>query len=92
MLVAAKLYLIPGAERQLRIAQALEFMDLGEAGHRPVCQYSGGMIRRLEIAQSMLHRPVVLFCFAHSHHASSLGLTLVMRGKRLPLRIQTCAN
>jgi ABC-2 type transport system ATP-binding protein len=26
-----------------------------------VRQYSGGMIRRLEIAQSMLHRPKVLF-------------------------------
>lgn len=61
LLVAAKLYLIPRAERQLRIAQALEFMDLGEAGRRPVRQYSGGMIRRLEIAQSMLHRPSVLF-------------------------------
>lgn len=61
LLVAAKLYLIPRAERPLRIAQALEFMDLGEAGRRPVRQYSGGMIRRLEIAQSMLHRPAVLF-------------------------------
>ena len=61
LLVAAKLYLIPRAERKLRIAQALEFMDLGEAGRRPVRQYSGGMIRRLEIAQSMLHRPAVLF-------------------------------
>ena len=26
-----------------------------------VREYSGGMIRRLEIAQSMLHRPWVLF-------------------------------
>ena len=61
LLVAAKLYLIPRAERSRRIAQALEFMDLGEAGRKPVRQYSGGMIRRLEIAQSMLHRPSVLF-------------------------------
>lgn len=61
LLVAAKLYLIPRAERPSRIAQALEFMDLGEAGRRSVRQYSGGMIRRLEIAQSMLHRPSVLF-------------------------------
>lgn len=61
LLVAAKLHLIPRAELPRRIAQALEFMDLGEAGRRPVRQYSGGMIRRLEIAQSMLHRPAVLF-------------------------------
>ena len=61
LLVAAKLYLIPRAVREERIAQALEFMELGEAARRRVRQYSGGMIRRLEIAQSMLHRPAVLF-------------------------------
>jgi ABC-2 type transport system ATP-binding protein len=32
-----------------------------EVGHKMVRNYSGGMIRRLEIAQSMLHRPPVLF-------------------------------
>ena len=31
------------------------------SAHHLVGQYSGGMIRRLEIAQSMLHRPAVLF-------------------------------
>src|ERR1039458_6162722 len=30
-------------------------------GERLVGQYSGGMVRRLEIAQSTLHRPRVLF-------------------------------
>ena len=61
LLISAKLYGIPRAERSVRIDQALEFMELGSAAHRPVSQYSGGMIRRLEIAQSMLHRPAVLF-------------------------------
>jgi len=36
-------------------------MGLAEAADRLVQNYSGGMIRRLEIAQSMLHRPSVLF-------------------------------
>jgi ABC-2 type transport system ATP-binding protein len=36
-------------------------MDLDEVAHKLVRDYSGGMIRRLEIAQSMLHRPAVLF-------------------------------
>ena len=36
-------------------------MRLGDAGNRLVREYSGGMIRRLEIAQSMLHHPRVLF-------------------------------
>lgn len=36
-------------------------MGLGEARDRMVRDYSGGMLRRLEIAQSMLHRPAILF-------------------------------
>jgi len=61
LLISAKLYGIPRAERALRITQAFEFMDLTAAAHKVVRHYSGGMIRRLEIAQSMLHRPAVLF-------------------------------
>ncbi|MGP8050359.1 MAG: ATP-binding cassette domain-containing protein [Desulfobaccales bacterium] len=61
LLIFAKLYDIPRAERQKRIADALASIDLTEARDRMVREYSGGMIRRLEIAQSMLHRPRVLF-------------------------------
>ena len=39
----------------------ISFMDLDDAADRLVRTYSGGMIRRLELAQSMLHRPSVLF-------------------------------
>jgi len=61
LLISAKLYGIPRSERARRIADALEFMDLSQAAGKLVKHYSGGMIRRLEIAQSMLHRPSVLF-------------------------------
>jgi ABC-2 type transport system ATP-binding protein len=61
LLISAKLYCIPREERGRRIAQALEFMELAHVGGKRVRQYSGGMIRRLELAQSMLHRPSVLF-------------------------------
>ena len=61
LLISAKLYGMPRAERSRRIMQALEFMDLAHVSGKLVRQYSGGMIRRLEIAQSMLHRPAVLF-------------------------------
>jgi ABC-2 type transport system ATP-binding protein len=61
LLITAKLFGIHRSERASRIAQALEFMDLSHVGNKLVGQYSGGMIRRLEIAQSMLHRPEVLF-------------------------------
>jgi ABC-2 type transport system ATP-binding protein len=61
LLIFAKLYGVPRTERQARIAAALEFVGLGEAAHRRVGGYSGGMMRRLEIALAMLHRPRVLF-------------------------------
>jgi len=61
LLIFAKLYGVPRGARQARIATALEFVGLGEAAHRQVGKYSGGMMRRLEIALAMLHRPRVLF-------------------------------
>jgi len=61
LLISAKLYGIPRSQRGARIAEALDFMNLTNASGKFVKHYSGGMIRRLEIAQSMLHRPSVLF-------------------------------
>jgi ABC-2 type transport system ATP-binding protein len=61
LLVFAKLYDIPRNEREARISGALTFMGLKDAAHEVVRTYSGGMIRRLEIAQSLLHRPRMLF-------------------------------
>jgi ABC-2 type transport system ATP-binding protein len=59
--VFARLYLIPRAERSARIREALEFMGLSAVGDELVRNYSGGMIRRLEIAQALMHRPRILF-------------------------------
>ena len=61
LLVFAGLYNVPAREQQPRILSALHFMGLEEAANRLVRTYSGGMIRRLEIAQSILHHPRVLF-------------------------------
>jgi ABC-2 type transport system ATP-binding protein len=61
LLVFSKLYDIPRAERQERINNSLSFMGLLQVGDKLVRTYSGGLIRRLEIAQAMLHRPGVLF-------------------------------
>ncbi len=61
LLIFAKLYHIPRSERNTRIRDALAFMGLAEVADKMVHDYSGGMIRRLEIAESMLHRPKVLF-------------------------------
>ena len=59
--VFAALYDVPRRERRARIAAALAFMGLEEAAPRMVNTYSGGMIRRLEVAQTLLHRPRILF-------------------------------
>ncbi len=61
LLVFAQLYELPHRERDRRIREALAFMNLLDAADRLVNTYSGGMIRRLEIAQATLHRPQVLF-------------------------------
>jgi len=61
LLLSARLYLIPRAERDARIRAALDLMGLTRSADSLVQGFSGGMIRRLEIAQSMLHHPSVLF-------------------------------
>jgi ABC-2 type transport system ATP-binding protein len=59
--VFAKLYDLPRAERGARVRDALALVGLSDDAGKLVRQYSGGMIRRLEIAQSTLHRPPLLF-------------------------------
>jgi ABC-2 type transport system ATP-binding protein len=59
--LSARLYHVPGDIREASIDEALEFMGLADVGQRMVRTYSGGMVRRLELAQAMLHRPRVLF-------------------------------
>lgn len=61
LLLSARLYGVPRAEVRPRIERALTAMELMPVAHHLVQGYSGGMIRRLEIAQCMLHRPAVLF-------------------------------
>ena len=61
LLVSARLYHLPRGERRDLIHSALEDFGLFEARDRLVRTYSGGMIRRLEMAAAMLHQPHVLF-------------------------------
>ena len=75
LLMFAKLYDINGVEREQRIQQSLNLMQLEDASRKLVSTYSGGMIRRLEIAQSMLHRPPILFL-----DEPTIGLDPLARG------------
>jgi len=61
LLFYAKLYYVPRAEREKRIREALEFMQVTDRANNLVKTYSGGMMRRLEIGQVLVNRPRVLF-------------------------------
>jgi ABC-2 type transport system ATP-binding protein len=60
LLLIAKLLGLPAAERSRRITRLLEQLRLAEVADQVVRTYSGGMVRRLEIGQAMLHQPRVL--------------------------------
>lgn len=87
LLIFAKLYDIPRRQRQHRIDDMLTLMGLQEAAHRLVRQYSGGMIRKLEIAQAILHRPHVLFL-----DEPTVGLDPLARSQVWQLVMQLQAN
>ena len=58
----AKLYGIRDkVERKRRVNYALDVMDLNERADDLTKTYSGGMQRRLELAQALTHQPKVLF-------------------------------
>jgi len=61
LLLYAKLYFIPRSERENRIGEVLEYMELADRAGDIVKTYSGGMMRRLELAQAMVNRPKILF-------------------------------
>jgi ABC-2 type transport system ATP-binding protein len=56
----ARLFDVPRAERRTRVSEALELMGLTEAADRLAATYSGGMVRRLELAQALVNRPELL--------------------------------
>lgn len=59
--LSARLYGMHGKLLRQRIEEVLSFMGLLDVKDQLVSSYSGGMIRRLEIAQALTHRPPVLF-------------------------------
>ncbi len=50
-----------GRELERRIDELLDQFRLADAGKRLVREYSGGMQRRLDVAQGLVHKPKVLF-------------------------------
>lgn len=56
----ARLFDVPRRERRARADAAIEAMGLADAADRPAGTYSGGMIRRLELAQALVSAPRLL--------------------------------
>jgi len=57
---AARMYSLPKQEREKRVAEVLKTVGLEQHANAKVRDYSGGMLRRLEIARGMLTSPRVL--------------------------------
>ncbi|MGC0365784.1 ABC-2 type transport system ATP-binding protein [Rhodococcus sp. 27YEA15] len=56
----ARLYDVPRAERRDRVDEALEMVDLLDVAGKLASSFSGGMVRRLELAQALVNRPALL--------------------------------
>jgi ABC-2 type transport system ATP-binding protein len=56
----ARLYDVPRSARKQRVGAALEAMQLIDVADRLAGTYSGGMVRRLELAQALVNQPSLL--------------------------------
>jgi ABC-2 type transport system ATP-binding protein len=71
----ARLFDVPRRARRQRVSEALDAMGLTEAAGRLAGTYSGGMIRRLELAQSLISAPRLLVL-----DEPTVGLDPIARG------------
>jgi ABC-2 type transport system ATP-binding protein len=61
MMLMAQLYDVPYRECKGRVEEMLAFLNLEAHARSLVRTLSGGMIRKLEIGQAMIHHPSILF-------------------------------
>jgi len=72
----ASLYGMGYFTRRKPLEQALEFVELNDARNRLGSQLSGGMQRRLELACTLVHNPLLIFA-----DEPTAGVDPVLRGK-----------
>lgn len=61
LVLAGRLHGLPAREARARAAELLSAFGLAEAARRRVGTWSGGMVRKLDLAIGLVHRPQVLF-------------------------------
>jgi ABC-2 type transport system ATP-binding protein len=61
LLMVGRLHHMGRAAAQRRARELVAQFDLADAAHRPAKTYSGGMLRRLDLAASLVAHPKVLF-------------------------------
>ncbi len=59
--VAGTLFSIPKAELATRSQELIELVGLSEAAHRPLREYSKGMLQRICLAQALINQPEIIF-------------------------------
>jgi ABC-2 type transport system ATP-binding protein len=72
----ASLYGMGYFKRRKHLEQALEFVELSDARNRLGSQLSGGMQRRLELACTLVHNPLLIFA-----DEPTAGIDPVLRSK-----------
>ncbi len=61
LMLQGRLYRMPTRALRQRVDELLDRFDLADAADRAAKTYSGGMLRRLDVAIGLVHRPEVLF-------------------------------
>jgi ABC-2 type transport system ATP-binding protein len=56
----ARLFDVPRRVREARVDEVLSLMGIADSADQLVSQYSGGMVRRLELAQALINRPALV--------------------------------
>jgi len=76
LLLQGRFYHLPKDVQEKRIEDVLQMVDLTDRVDHLVATYSGGMRKRLDIAEGLIHRPKVLFV-----DEPTLGLDIQTRHK-----------
>ncbi|MFH1328513.1 MAG: ATP-binding cassette domain-containing protein [Candidatus Bathyarchaeota archaeon] len=76
IMLQGRFYHMPGSLLKQRVKEVLDMVNLSERADDLVYKYSGGMRKRLDIAEGLIHRPRILFL-----DEPTLGLDIQTRHK-----------